>query len=68
VSTRGPKQEGDRIVCEGEYRRVAGFSGRQMREKTRFPFEITYAPAGDRYRIERISIDTLYGRATLDRR
>ena len=68
VSTRGPKQDGDRIVCEGEYRRVAGFSGRQMREKTRFPFSITYAPAGDRYRVERIAIDTLYGRATLDRR
>ena len=68
VSTRGPKPEGDRIVCEGEYRRVAGFSERQMREKTRFPFSITYAPAGDRYRVERISVDTLYGRATLDRR
>jgi hypothetical protein len=68
VSTRGPKQDGERIVCEGEYRRVAGFSGRQMREKTRFPFSITYAPAGDRYRVERIAIDTLYGRATLDRR
>jgi len=68
VSTRGPKAEGDRIVCEGEYRRVAGFSDRQMREKSRFPFSITYAPTGDRYRVERIAIDTLYGRATLDRR
>jgi hypothetical protein len=68
VSTRGPKTEGDRIVCDGEYRRVEGFSERQMREKARFPFSITYAPAGDRYRVERIAIDTLYGRATLDRR
>lgn len=68
VTTSGPKAQGERIVCEGEYRRVAGFSSRQMREKARFPFSITYAPAGDRYRVERISIDTLYGRATLDRR
>jgi uncharacterized protein (DUF934 family) len=68
VTTSGPKAEGGRIVCEGEYRRVAGFSDRQMREKTRFPFSIIYAPAGDRYRVERIAIDTLYGRAVLDRR
>ena len=68
VTTAAPKTRGDRIVCDGEYRRVAGFSSRQMREMTRFPFSITYAPAGDRYRVERIAIDTLYGRATLDRR
>jgi hypothetical protein len=68
VSTSAPREDGDRILCEGEYRRVAGFSERQMREKTRFPFAIVYAPAGDRYQVERIEIDTLYGRATLDRR
>ncbi len=68
VTTASPRAQGDRILCEGEYRRVAGFSGSQMRKKTSFPFSITYAPAGDRYRVERISIDTLYGRATLDRR
>jgi len=68
VSTSAPKAQGDRILCDGEYRRVAGFTDRQMSEKTRFPFLITYAPAGDRYRVERIAIDTLYGRATLDRR
>ena len=68
VTTSGPQAQSGRIICEGEYRRVAGFSERQMREKARFPFSITYMPAGDRYRVERISIDTLYGRATLDRR
>ena len=68
VSTASPKAQGDRIVCDGEYRRVAGFSDRQMREKTRFPFSITYVPAGERYRVSRIEIDTLYGRAVLDRR
>jgi hypothetical protein len=68
VTTAGPQADGNRIVCEGEYRRVAGFSRSQMRKKTSFPFTITYVAAGDRYRVERISIDTLYGRATLDRR
>lgn len=68
ISTSGPKAEGDRIRCDGEYRRVAGFSDRQMRDRTRFHFSIIYVPAGDRYRVERISLDTLYGRATLDRR
>jgi hypothetical protein len=68
VTTAGPQADGALIVCAGEYRRVAGFSRSQMRKKTRFPFTITYAPAGARYQVERISIDTLYGRATLDRR
>jgi hypothetical protein len=68
VTTAGPRADGERIVCDGEYRRVAGFSRSQMRKKTSFPFTITYVPAGDRYRVDRISIDTLYGRATLDRR
>ena len=68
VTTAGPRADVDRIVCDGEYRRVAGFSGSQMRKKSRFPFTITYVPAGDRYQVARVSIDTLYGRATLDRR
>jgi hypothetical protein len=69
VTLSAAQAQGDRILCPGEYRRVAGFSEGQMQRRTRFPFTITYAPVGEgRYRVERIVIETLYGRATLDRR
>jgi hypothetical protein len=61
--------QGSAIVCEGEYRRVAGFSRRQMERRARFPFRITYSEQPDgSYRVTRVVVETLYGRATLNRR
>lgn len=62
-----PQKDGDNVVCTGEYRRVAGFSPEDMAEKTRFPFTLTYAPAGDRMRVVEVAMDTLYGKARLVR-
>lgn len=64
-----PKAQGDRVVCAGEYRRVAGFSPEDMAEKTRFPFTLTYAPAGNgQMRVVEVAMDSLYGKARLVRR
>lgn len=62
-----PQKTGDTVVCAGEYRRVAGFSPEDMAERTRFPFTLTYAPAGDRMRVVEVAADTLYGKARLVR-
>ncbi|WP_149140947.1 DUF3108 domain-containing protein [Gemmobacter caeruleus] len=62
-----PTAQGDKVVCAGEYRRVAGFSPDDMAEKTRFPFTLTYAPAGDRMQVVEVAMDTLYGKARLVR-
>lgn len=64
-----PKAEGDRVRCAGEYRRVGGFSDKEMAEKVRFPFTLTYAPTADgRMRVVEVAMDSLYGRARLTRR
>lgn len=64
-----PLAAGDaEIRCKGEYRRIAGYSAREMREKPVFPFTITYRLADGRWRAERIDTDTIHGRAVLRRR
>lgn len=56
----------ERIVCDGAYVRVAGFSPEDMAERTRFPFSLTYAPAGGGlWRVVEMEFQTLYGRARL---
>lgn len=68
VSTGAPSRQGDRVICAGEYRRVAGFSPDDMAEKTRFPFTLTYAPGPDgQMRVIEVAMDSLYGKARLVR-
>lgn len=63
-----PKADGANVVCAGEYRRIGGFPPDDMAERTRFPFTLTYAPAGDRMQVVEVAMDTLYGKARLVRR
>jgi hypothetical protein len=57
------------VTCEGEYRRLDGFSAEDMAEKARFPFTLRLAPAPDgRLRVAEVTMDTLYGNARLKRR
>ncbi len=64
-----PKSDGKGVSCPGEYRRLEGFSPRDMAEKSRFPFVMRLEPTGDgRMRVVEISMDTLYGKGRLKRR
>lgn len=67
ISSPSPTKDG--VTCQGEYRRIAGFSDKDMAEKTRFPFTLTYVatPEG-RMRVVEVQMDTLYGKARLVRR
>ncbi len=69
IALGAPKPRTDGAVdCAGEYRRVAGFSAREMAEKQRFPFTVTYRPiVGGAMRVTEIATDTLYGRGRLVR-
>ena len=68
LSITAPVADGDRVTCQGEYRRIAGFSDKDMAEKTRFPFTLTYEPTPDgRMRVVLVEMDTLYGKARLVR-
>jgi hypothetical protein len=63
-----PGKEGA-LTCPGEYRRLEGFSEKDMAEKTRFPFTLTLSPPEDGLRqTTEVRMDTLYGRAVLTRR
>ncbi len=69
VVTGSPERDGQDIDCAGEYRRVAGFSDSQMKDRTTFPFTLTYSPAADgTFRVTRVVLQTLYGKAVLNRR
>ncbi|WP_126979320.1 DUF3108 domain-containing protein [Frigidibacter oleivorans] len=70
VSLATPKAApGGGVTCAGEYRRVAGFSADDMAEKTRFPFTLHLAPAGEgMLRVTQVTMDTIYGKGALKRR
>ncbi|MCC6304949.1 MAG: DUF3108 domain-containing protein [Rhodobacteraceae bacterium] len=57
------------VTCAGEYRRIEGFTLRDMGERDSFPFRVTYRPeAGGRMAVDLVRVETLYGLATMVRR
>lgn len=69
VQLSAPRPKGKGVTCAGEYRRLEGFSAREMAEKSRFPFTLTYAPTEDgRLRVVEISTETILGKGHLKRR
>ncbi len=69
VQLSNPVMQGGRITCAGEYRRLEGFSDKDMAEKTRFPFRLIYNPAQNGVlRVGEVQMDTLYGKGVLKRR
>jgi hypothetical protein len=64
-----PQKNGNEVTCNGEYRRLEGFSTKEMSEKQRFAFRLRYEPAENGFlRVTEISMDTLYGKGRLNRR
>ncbi|MCX8507267.1 MAG: DUF3108 domain-containing protein [Rhodobacteraceae bacterium] len=64
-----PRPEGETIICTGEYRRLEGFSEKEMAEKIRFPFTLIYQPSGPgMVHVSEVSMDTLYGKGRMIRR
>ncbi len=69
ITLAAAEQTGDSLTCAGEYRRLAGFSDQEMAEKQRFPFRLTYGPGeAGIVRVVEVTMDSLYGRASLTRR
>ncbi|MEQ8291117.1 MAG: DUF3108 domain-containing protein [Roseovarius sp.] len=67
ITLKGRQPSGDTITCNGSYRRVAGYSDSE-REKRNVGITVTYVPAGDVMRAERVAFDTKLGPAVMDRR
>jgi hypothetical protein len=59
-------QDGARSLCEGAYRRIAGFPPEDMAERSDFPFTAEFARLPDgRWRLTRVDAQTLYGRVRI---
>jgi hypothetical protein len=69
ITLAAPVAEGEAVMCTGEYRRVAGFSEKEMAEKVHFPFTLTYLPRDDgRMHVVEVTTESLYGKARMVRR
>lgn len=68
LAMTGRSRDGGRVTCAGAYTRLAGFSASEMARQTRYPFSITYAPAGQFMRAAGLSVRSRYGTARLTRR
>ena len=68
VALGTPRRGEGRIVCDGEYARVAGHDEDEM-QNPRFPFRVSYRPSGDgRWQVERIDMESIFGRGAIIRR
>ena len=69
VRTFERQEAGEQVVCQGEYRRIAGYPADDLAEKTRFPFSMIYTPDGNgRMMVTEVAMETVYGKAKLIRR
>lgn len=56
------------VTCSGVYERRGGFSRKELKEGTQFPFTLTYRRAGTLWELTHMQIDSRHGRAQLVRR
>ena len=70
VIMTGPRVEGAFLVCDAEYRRIDGYSEREMTEEgSRFSFKMSYGEAGNGlWHPKRVDMNTTYGRGRMVRR
>lgn len=59
---------GEGMTCNGDYRRIAGYTAEEMAERVRFALEVTFAPHADAVRVVEATVQTVYGKVRLKRR
>ena len=68
ITLAGPRTSGNKVICDGNYQRVGGFSKAELKDGTNFPFTMTYVKTGGLYRAERFDVKSVRGRAAFVRR
>ena len=69
ITLENPRRDGDAILCDGAFDRIAGYTQRQMSEQSSFPFTMTYRPDGNGgYQVDRVVVRSSFGRAVMARR
>lgn len=64
----GRKNDGDKVICTGQFRRLGGYSAKQLRQGRDSSFELTYVPAGFVMRVQEARVTSSRGTAVLTRR
>ncbi|WP_294619487.1 DUF3108 domain-containing protein [uncultured Roseovarius sp.] len=67
LSLGSPREKQKRVTCAGEYRRIAGYSSSEKKER-RIPFTVLYEAKAGEMLATRVDIQTKYGKAVLLRR
>lgn len=68
IALNRPRRDGDVLICEGRYSRVAGFSPDEMAERKVWPLEMRYSRNGDLWQVEQLTFPTSFGNARIRRR
>lgn len=56
------------VTCSGVYERKGGFSKKELKQGTHFPFQLTYQRRGETWALTQVNIRSTRGRAKLVRR
>lgn len=64
----GPPTGVETVICDGQYRRVAGFPAEDMAERRVFPFTATYAMRGGALVLTEVAAMSLFGPIRILRR
>ena len=67
VTLSPARQTEDVLVCDGVYRRVAGYPPKDMDERASFAFTVSYAAKGDVLQAQELTMDSLFGPARMIR-
>jgi hypothetical protein len=69
LSMRETSAAGNKITCAAEYRRLDGFSDKELADGNRFPFTMTYQSNGNgEWHVTRVDMNTIYGSGKIVRR
>jgi hypothetical protein len=60
--------EGGLVICDGRFRRVAGYRPADLEERRSFTLRLVYAPEGAGFVLREAEVQTLYGKVRLKRR
>ena len=56
------------VICDGRFRRVAGYRPADLEERRSFTLRLVYAPEGAGFVLREAEVQTLYGKVRLKRR
>jgi len=68
ITLRPAGAEAGRVLCDGVFRRVAGYTADRLAEGTAFPMQIAYRGQGEVMQVETVRLSTIFGAVRLERR